>query len=159
MTTILIDSKVGFIAADRRHTDNEYTTILSGAVKIKTARIGGHTHYMASSGHESTGAIMEDWYAHGEWDADPMDIDEGFESTTLVLTHDGRILEIDRYLRPQEIPHRFAATGSGGLIARSVLEAGCGVLKAMRTAIKLDNGSGYPFDVFYLSGEHEVYER
>ena len=160
MTTIVVDRKVGFIAADRRFTSNDCDVIMDDGDKIRKVKVYGHTHYLASCGYESTSLIAEDWYENGDPNErpDPIDTDEDTAFTTVILTHDSRILLLDRYLRPYEIHHRFYAVGSGGPFAWAVLEAGCGIEKAMRTAIKMDGGSGAPFEVAYLSGEHEVYE-
>ena len=56
----------------------------------------------------------------------------------------------DKFMRPYEIHSRWYATGTGGPFAWAVLMAGCGIEKAMETALKMDPNSGFGFDLEYL---------
>lgn len=158
MTTIVVDSKVGVMAADRRQVSNNGDTIMAGECKIKELELEDGIHLVACSGHESPAAIFLDWYENGDWDETPdivdLDQEEGFEA--VILAPDGTLSFADRFMNPIEIPDRIYATGTGGPYAWAVLKAGCGIEKAIKTAISLDPYSGDGYDIVYL---HEVNEE
>ena len=143
------------MAADRRATSNDLEHRLTVPKKIESIEIGGDQYLVGIAGHEGPGSIFLDWFENGEWDEplEPMlgiDREEEFEAA--ILGPEG--LEIvDKFMRPYKIYDRWYAIGSGGAYALAVLEAGCGIEKAMETACRLDSGSGGGFDIAYLSGE------
>ena len=148
MTTIVVDSSMGFIAADRMATSND-CEVACEYPKIKRMKDVG---LVASSGSEGPAQIVEDWIEFGDWDEplDEMDVgDDDF--TVVILTEDCEIKIVDRFCRPYDVFSRWYATGTGGPFAWAVLEAGCGIKKAMTTAIKMDPNSGFGYDIEYLS--------
>ena len=137
------------MAADRMATTNDGDVIVE-CPKIKRMKNVG---LVASSGHEGPATIVEEWVEWGDWNApiDPVEIDDQSDFTTVVLTEDYEILVIDKFCRPYHISHRWYGTGSGSVFAWAILEAGCGIEKAMNTAIKMDPNSGFGYDIEYLN--------
>ena len=157
MTTIIVDSRVGVMGADRRQVSNDSDIVMQGACKINKIELDDGIHLVACSGHESPAAIFLEWYEWGD-DDKPLDAlelnedeDEGFEG--VVLTPQADILIADRFMVPYKIPDRFYGSGTGGPYAWSVLKAGCGIEKALKTAISLDPFSGEGYDIVSL---HDV---
>ena len=159
MTTIVVDSRVGFMAADRRSTANGTEAVMDNTNKIKQVDLSDGIHLVGFSGNEAPAAIFLNWYEDGdEYECpDPIDLDDeadyGFEA--VILTPDGTILVADRFMVPYEVENRFYCSGSGGAYAWGVLQAGCGIEKAMEAAMALDANSGGGYDIVYLS---EIYE-
>ena len=155
MTTIVIDSHVGFMAADRRTIANGTEAIIDNTNKIQQVELSDGIHLVGFSGNEGPAAIFLDWYEYGdEYECpDPIDLDDrddyGFEA--VILTPNGTILIADRFMQPYKSEGRFYCTGTGGSFAWGVLQAGCGIDKAMGAAIALDPNSGGGYDVVYLS--------
>ena len=155
MTTIVVDSHVGFMAADKRSTANGTEAVMDDTDKIKQVDLSDGIHLVGFSGNEGPASIFLDWYEYGdEYEApDPIDLDDeadyGFEA--VILTPDGTILVADRFMNPYEVTNRFYCSGTGGAFAWGVLQAGCGIEKAMEAAIALDANSGGGYDVVYLS--------
>lgn len=118
--------------------------------KIRQIEFDDEIHLVACAGHEGPSMLFEEWYEFGDWDADPIEISEGEEFTAVILTPGG-LFVADRFLRPYKIESRFYAAGTGGPFAWAVLAAGCGVAKAMETAIALDPNSDFGYDVEYLA--------
>lgn len=149
MTTIVVDSEMGYMAADCMATSNDCEVAIE-CPKIKRMKNVG---LVASSGHEGPSQMVEEWLEYGDWDnpLDPIDISDDADFTTVVLTEDYEIMIVDRFCRPYIVNHRWYATGTGGVFAWPILEAGCGIEKAMNTAIRLDNNSGFGYDLEYLN--------
>ena len=152
MTTIAVDSHVGVMAADRRQVSNDVEVIME-CNKISKIDLEDGIHLVGCSGHESPAAIFLDWYEYGdEYETpDPIDLDieeEDFEA--VILAPDGTILVADRFMSPYEIKNRFYCSGTGGPFAWAVLKAGCGIKKAIETAISMDPYSGGGYDIIYL---------
>ena len=151
MTTILVDSEVGFMAADRMVTDNECGVAIPCETKIY--RVGGYL--AAFSGMEGSAEYFMDWLKTGDWDDPPepiYDIHPEDEFGAILLGEDG-IWVADKFCRPTPINYRYYASGSGGQFAWAVLEAGCGVETAMEVAIKMDPNSGVGDEVVYFVDE------
>ena len=155
MTTVVVDSHVGFKAADRRSTANGTDVVMDNTDKIKQVDLSDGIHLIGFSGNEGPAQIFLNWYEFGdEYEClDPVELDDeadyGFEA--VILTPDGTILVADRFMNPYEVENRFYCTGTGGAFAWGVLQAGCGIDKAMEAAIALDANSGGGYDVVYLS--------
>ena len=149
MTTIVVDREMGYMAADRMATTNDCEVAI---VCPKIRRIDG-VGLVASSGSEGPALLVEDWLENGEWDEplDPIEVDEDNDFTTIFLTDESEIFVVDKFCRPYAVETRWYATGSGGIIALSILEAGCGIEKAMETAQRLDPNSGLGYDVVHLT--------
>ncbi len=148
MTTIVVDSEMGYIAADRMATSND-GEVACEYPKIRKCGAG----IIACAGHEGPATIFEEWFEFGEWHEPllPMEgLDIGDDFTAVMLTPDSEIWLADKFMRPYEWHTRWYAAGTGGVIAWAILEAGCGIEKAMKTAIKMDPSSGFGFDVEYL---------
>jgi len=159
MTTIFVDQKMGYMAADRMATANDGEIAMECVTKIEQIEIGGDLYLVGLSGLESSGQIFLDWFEDGEWDdpPGPVEVEEGDEFSVVVLSPNG-IEVADRYCRLTPIKHRWYAIGSGGIFAWAILEAGCGRQKAMETAIKMDPNSGFGYDIIFLDGTHEEVE-
>ncbi len=153
MTTIVVDSHVGFMAADRRQVSNCVEAVMECG-KIKQIELENGIHLVGCSGHEGPAEIFLDWYEFGDSGEclDPVDLDldeEDFEA--VILTPVGDILVVDRFMNPYKIEGRFYCSGSGAPFAWGVLQAGCGIEKAMGAALALDAHSGGGYDIVYLS--------
>ena len=116
MTTIIVDSRVGVMGADRRQVSNDSDIVMQGACKINKIELDDGIHLVACSGHESPAAIFLEWYEWGD-DDKPLDAlelnedeDEGFEG--VVLTPQADILIADRFMVPYKIPDRFYGSGT-----------------------------------------------
>lgn len=160
MTTIAVDSNVGVMAADRRQVSNVGDIIMEGECKIKQVELSDGVHLVACSGHESPAAIFLDYYEHGDEYETPdileLDDDKEEDFEAVILTPKGDILIADRFMVPWSIPDRFYCSGSGGPYAWAVLKAGCGMEKAMVTAISLDPFSGDGWDVIDLHDVNDI---
>ena len=153
MTTIVADQEMGYLAADRKavSNDGEVNTLYP---KIRQIEIDGEIHLVAYSGNEGPAQIFEEWYEFGDWD-EPLDsmesLDEEEDFTAVILQPDGTLMLADKFMRPYLIHERWYAAGTGGVFAWAVLKAGCGIARAMETAIEMDPNSGLGYDVVYLS--------
>jgi len=158
MTTIAVD--IGVMAADRRQVSNVGDTIMEGECKIKQIELSDGIHLVACSGHESPAQFFLDWYRDGEECETPDildlddDKDEDFEA--VILTPKGQILLADRFMIPYTIPDRIYCSGTGGPYAWAVLKAGCGIEKAIKTAISLDPFSGDGYDLVYVEDVNKL---
>ncbi len=150
MTTIVVDAEMAYMAADRMATSND-GDVCCEYPKIRRCEKG----LIASAGNEGPATIFEDWFENGEWDEplEPMEQLEEYDSFTAVMLIDDQIWVADKFMRPYPIHSRWYAAGTGGPFAWAVLMAGCGIEKAMKTAIKMDPNSGFGHDIEYL---HEI---
>ena len=153
MTTIVVDGKMGYIAADRMATSND-CEVACEYPKIRVLQKPDGVHFLATAGYEGSGQIFEEWYEYEfEEGADyemlePLeDMEEEDKFTTVILNADGEIWLADHFYRPYQVHSRWYCAGSGGPFAWAVLEAGCGIDKAMKTAIKMDPSSGFGYDI------------
>jgi hypothetical protein len=157
MTTIVVDQEMGYMAADRMITSNDGEYAIPCDTKIYAVEIGGDQYLVGLAGLESPGQIFLDWFTDGDWD-EPLEPMEGMEETdaftAIVLGPEG-IQVADKFMRLTPIDYRWYAAGTGGPIAWAVLEAGCGIVKAMETAVRLDPSSGFGFDVYRLGEQRE----
>jgi len=148
MTTIVVDREMGYMAADRMTTSND------GGVAAEGPKIVRFDHgLIAYAGHEGSGQLFQDWYIDGNWD-EPLDTMENTEFeddfTAVILTNDYDVWLADKFMCPWIWHSRWYGAGSGGALAWAVLKAGCGIEKAMETAIDMDPNSGYGYDIEYL---------
>jgi len=148
MTTIVVDREMGYIAADRMATSND-GEVACEFPKIRRCGAG----LIACAGHESTGSMFEDWFEYGEWN-EPLESLPGLEDeddfTAVMLTPECEIWIADKFMTPYQVHPRWYAAGTGGPFAWAVLMAGCGIDKAMNTAIKMDPSSGFGYDIEYI---------
>lgn len=151
MTTIVVDASQGLMAADRMVTSNDGDFAISCDTKIEEVEIGGDRYLVGLAGLEGPGLIFLEWFSEGDWEQppEPTSVDEGEDFSVLVMGPDG-IHVADRFNRLVPVHHRFYGIGSGGTIAWAVLEAGCGIRKAMETAIKMDPNSGFGYQVRFV---------
>ncbi len=159
MTTIVADQKMGYMAGDKMVTSNDGEMAMTCPTKIEEVTIGGDLYLVGISGHEGPGYLFLDWFESGDWDEplDAMDLEEEHDFSVLILSkHEGLQL-VDRFMRPYPLHNRWYAIGTGGVVAWPILEAGCGIQKAMETACRLDPSSGFGFDVKFLDGTYEEY--
>ena len=159
MTTIVVDSKMGYMAADRMATSND-GEIACEYEKIRVIELDNGVHFLASSGHEASAQIFEEWYEYGvegEDYCEPLeDMEDVDKFTTVILKPSGEIWIADHFYRPYRVYSRWYCTGTGGPFAWAVLEAGCGIEKAMTTAIKMDPNSGFGYDIEWLEEYNEL---
>lgn len=161
MTTIVVDSAMGFMAADLMVTTNDGEIAIACETKIEEVNIGGDIYLVGLAGLEGPGLYFLEWFAEGDWDEPPepiYDIDPEDDFTVLVLGPQG-IQVADKFCRLSPVHHRWYATGSGGAHAWAVLEAGCGIDKAMRTAIKMDPNSGFGYQIRHRESENREHDR
>jgi len=158
MTTIVADQVMGYMAADFQITSNEGEYKIPCDTKIFEVEIGGDQYLVGLAGLESPGQIFLDWLTDGDWDEppEPILLDEEDAFSAIVLGPNG-IEVADKFMRLTPIQHRWYAAGTGGPIAWAVLEAGCGIAKAMETATRLDPSSGFGFEVKFRNGDHDEY--
>lgn len=162
MTTIVVDAKMGLMAADRMVTANDGEVAISCETKIERVDIGGDQYLVGMAGMEGPAEHFMEWFREGDWDEPPSpweNLDEEYDFTVVVLGPDG-IEVADKFMRLTPIQHRWYAAGSGGVYAWAVLEAGCGIDKAMQTAIKMDPNSGFGYQIRHRDAdEAEEHDR
>lgn len=159
MTTIVADKAVGFMAADRMITSNDGEFSMQCETKIQRLKVGGDRYLIGLAGLEGPCAIFMDWFENGDWDEPPepmSELDEDDEFTVLLLSIRYGIQVVDKFMRMEPVDNRYYGTGTGGPAAWAILEAGCGVQKALETAIRLDPYSGFGYEVKYLDGTDEL---
>lgn len=160
MTTVIADQAMGYMAADFQITSNDGEFAIPCETKIYEVDIGGDEYLVGLAGLESPGQVFLEWFIDGDWE-EPLptmeSMDENDEFTGIILGPEG-IQVVDKFMRLIDIQHRWYAAGTGGPIAWAILEAGCGIQKAMETAVRLDPSSGFGFEVKYLDGTHDVFK-
>lgn len=157
MTTIVVDKAMGLMAADRMVTTNDGEVAIACDTKIEEVTIGGDQYLVGVAGMEGPAEHFLDWFRDGDWDEPPSaweSLDDSESFTVVVLGPEG-IQIADKYMRLTPIHHRWYAVGSGGPYAWAVLEAGCGIDKAMATAIKMDPNSGFGYQVRHLEATEQ----
>jgi len=160
MTTIVVDQRMGYMAADFQITTNDGEFAIPCETKIFEVDIGGDEYLVGLAGLESPGQIFLEWFEDGDWDEplpamETIDSDDDFSA---VILGPGGIQLADKFMRLTPIQYRWYAAGTGGPTAWAILEAGCGIVKAMETAVRLDPSSGFGFEVKFLDGTHEVHK-
>lgn len=161
MTTVVVDQVMGIMAADRQVTTNDGEIQIGCDTKIERIDIGGDQYLVGMAGMEGPAEHFLEWFREGDWDSPPtawesLGDDEAF--TVVILGPEG-IQVADKFMRLTPIDHRWYAIGSGGPLAWAILEAGCGIDKAMTTAIRMDPNSGFGYQVRHLLDEHQEYDR
>jgi hypothetical protein len=151
---------MGYMAADFQITSNDGEYAIPCDTKIYEVSIGGDLYLVGLAGLESPGQVFLEWFVDGDWDEplptmESIDADDDF--TGIVLGPEG-IQIVDKFMRLTNIQHRWYSAGTGGPIAWAILEAGCGIQKAMETAVRLDPSSGFGYEVKFLDGTHESYK-
>lgn len=159
MTTIVVDKAMGLMAGDRMVTTNDGEVAIACDTKIEEVEIGGDLYLVGFAGMEGPAEHFMEWFREGDWDEPPeaweqLADDEAF--TAVVLGPEG-IHIADKFMRLTPIHHRWYAIGSGGPYAWAILEAGCGIDKAMETALRMDPNSGFGYQVRHL--EHKTHDR
>jgi ATP-dependent protease HslVU (ClpYQ) peptidase subunit len=159
VTTIVADFERQYMAADRRVTLNDGEVLGTVPTKILKVELGGDKYLVGLAGLEGPGTMFMEWFEHGDWDEPPdpiYDIEEDDDFSVLILAEDGMWV-VDKFMRMLRLHDRWYAVGTGGVAAWAVLKAGCGIQKAMETAIAMDSGSGNGYDVVFLDGTEEIY--
>jgi ATP-dependent protease HslVU (ClpYQ) peptidase subunit len=149
MTTLVVDKEMGLMAADRMVTTNDGDIAISCETKIERVDIGGDHYLVGMAGMEGPAEHFLEWFREGDWDELPSAWEglEDHEAFSVVVLGPGGIQVADKFMRLTPIHHRWYAIGSGGPFAWAVLEAGCGIDKAMQTALKMDPNSGFGYQV------------
>lgn len=152
---------MGFMAADRMVTTNDGEMAIACDTKIEVVDIGGDRYLVGMAGMEGPAAHFLEWFKEGDWD-DPPDAWETLHDedafTVVVLGPEG-IQIADKFMRLTPIHHRWYAVGSGGPYAWAILEAGVGIDKAMRTALRLDPNSGFGYQIRHVLEAHQEWDR
>ena len=156
MTTIVCNSEEGYMAADRMATSND-CDVATEYPKIRVVQKSDGVHLLATSGHEASGQIFEEWYEL-EYDEgeeykmlEPLeDMEEIDKFTTVILKPNREIWIADHFYRPYRVHSPVYCTGTGGPFAWAVIRAGCTIEKAMSVAIDMDPNSGFGYDIEYL---------
>jgi len=160
MTTIVADQKMGYMAADFMVTSNDGEFAIACESKIYEANIGGDQYLVGLAGLEGPGLIFLDWFLNGDWAEPPeplIGLEDVDDFSAILLGPEG-IEIVGKFMRLEPVQNRWYGVGSGSSSAWAILEAGCGVNKAMETAIRLDPSSGFGYEVKFLDGTHEVYK-
>jgi hypothetical protein len=151
---------MGHMAADRRVTSNDGEVIMTCPSKIELVDIGGDSYLVGLAGLEGPGHIFLDWFRHGDWDEPPEPLEslgEEDDFSVLILANHGMWV-VDKFMRMDQVFSRWYGIGTGGVAAWAVLQAGCGIAKAMYTAISMDANSGGGFNVMRLDGSFEEFK-
>lgn len=159
MTTIVVDAEMGFMAADLMVTSNDGEVAMSCKTKIEEINIGGDRYLVGAAGMEGPAEHFLEWFRDGDWDDPPTpweSLDDGDSFSIIILGEDG-IQVVDKFMRPTPVHNRWYAAGSGGPFAWAVLQAGCGIDKAMEVAIMMDPNSGFGYQVKHL--KHSDHDR
>ena len=158
MTTIVVDQAMGYMAADKMITSNDGEFTIACDTKIFQFDIGGDQYLVGLAGLESSGQYFLNWFENGDWDEPPepiYDIYQEDDFSAIILGPCG-VHIADKFCLLTPIQARWYAVGSGGPIAWAILEAGCGIHKAMDTATRLDPYSGFGYEVIFLDGTEET---
>jgi hypothetical protein len=161
MTTIVVDRDMGYMAADLMVTSNDGEVALSCDTKIESIDIGGDHYLVGAAGMEGPAEHYLEWFRDGDWDEPPEpweNLDESYGFSIVILGPEG-IQVVDQFMRATPIHNRWYAVGSGGPYAWAVLVAGCGIDKAMDTAISMDPNSGFGYQVRYRDPEQREHDR
>jgi ATP-dependent protease HslVU (ClpYQ) peptidase subunit len=159
MTTIVVDRDMGLMAADRMVTSNDGDVAISCSTKIEHIDIGGDIYLVGMAGMEGPAEHFLEWFRNGDWDEPPSPWDNLEDDYTIVILGPNGIQVADKYMRLYPIEHRWYGIGSGGGYAWAVLEAGCGVDKAMQTAIKMDPNSGFGYQIRHRDPDETDHDR
>lgn len=149
MTTLVVDGERDIMAADRMVTTNDGEVAIACDTKIEEVDIGGDLYLVGMAGMEGPAEHFLEWFRDGDWDEPPSaweGLSEDDDFSVVVLGPDG-IFVADKFMRLAPIHHRWYAIGTGGPYAWAILEAGCGIDKAMATAIRMDPNSGFGYQV------------
>jgi hypothetical protein len=161
MTTIVVDRDMGYMAADLMVTANDGDIAISCDTKIEVLNIGGDHYLVGAAGMEGPAEHFLEWFREGDWDDPPSpweSLDDAEAFSIVILGPEG-IQVVDKFMRMTPIHNRWYAVGSGGGFAWAVLVAGCGIDKAMDTAIKMDPNSGFGYQVRHLDPDQREYDR
>jgi ATP-dependent protease HslVU (ClpYQ) peptidase subunit len=156
MTTIVVDKREGIMVSDNQNTIANVPTPCRKILRVKKGPNKGTL--VGHIGAPGPCFIFMEWYAtHTEHDfSEVMDdnqilhIEEEDDFWCLLLTPDNKILIVDRFFTPEEIPVPYHALGSGGNIALGAMDAGATAQEAVEIACKRDTYSskmGRPLQV------------
>lgn len=154
----IIAYRDGVMAADSRVTvDSEAGgTRLFRCEKLfrKTIKIGRRKKVpviIGTAGESAPGLIFVDWY--GSDKPPPSQLIEGeADFTCLILRPDG-LYEADKWCRPERIPHKFYAIGSGAKAALGAMYKGASAIEAVEITCKIDPLCSLPLVSMRLKDE------
>ena len=109
------------------------------------------------AGMEGPAEHFLEWFRSGDWDEPPpaMESLDGDDDFSIVILGPEGIQIADKFMRLLPVHHRWYAIGTGGPYAWAILEAGCGIDKAMSTAIRMDPNSGFGYQVRFRSAKEQ----
>lgn len=145
MTTIVIDRRRKIMVSDNQNTLDGIPTPCRKIFRMESGPNKGTL--VGTVGAPGPCLIFMHWYKHhAEHDfAEVMDdnailgIDLPEDDFWIVLlTPDNKIMIVDRFFCPEEVPTQYHAVGSGGNIALGALDHGATAEEAIRTACRRD---------------------
>ena len=161
MTTIVVDLRIGVIAADTQNTDRANTAYRCS--KIERLSDG---RYFVGSGHLLTIGKARRWAEAGFAEDKRPDFSElfgesasGYGFSCAVIGPDMRATLIDDEMEPQPIRDAYFALGSGGCYAIGAMDAGATPEEAVAVACKRDLYTSLPIDVEHMSFERAPARR
>lgn len=145
MTTIVVDRAVGVMVSDNQNTLAGVPTACRKIFRIDSGPNKGTL--VGTAGAPGPCFIFMNWYRHHEEhnfsevmdDNQILGIDLNEEDFwCILLTTDNKIMIVDRFFCPEEIPAPYHAVGSGGSIALGAMDAGATALQAVEIACRRD---------------------
>jgi len=146
MTTIVIDRREGKMVSDNQNT---LANVPTPCRKIFRMTHGPNKGTLVGTvGAPGPCFIFMQWYryheAHDQAFEERMDdnailgLDPEDDFWVVLLTPDNKIMIVDRFFCPEEIPTQYHAIGSGGSIALGALDANATPEEALRIACRRD---------------------
>lgn len=146
MTTIVIDKRRRVMVSDNQNTLGGIPTPCRKIFRMTEGPNKGTL--VGTVGAPGPCFIFMHWYKHhSEHDfSDVMDdnailgvdIEDGEDFWIVLLTPENKIMIVDRFFCPEEVPELYYAVGSGGNIALGALDAGCTAEEAVEIACRRD---------------------
>jgi len=146
MTTIVVDRRRRIMVSDNQNTLGGIPTPCRKIFRIDEGPNKGTL--VGTTGAPGPCFIFMNWYKHhSEHDfTEVMDdnailgigYDDGEDFWCVLLTPDNKIMIVDRFFCPEEIPVQYYAVGSGGNIALGAMDAGATAEEAVKIACRRD---------------------
>lgn len=120
------------MASDSRASGGDATTTIPKIFRIRGGLLG-------IAGTVADCMAFVSWFRRG---CDPENVPDMSEVSALYLDKNGKIVHFDHSPYSYEIKADFAVLGSGGMAAAAALHMGADLRLAIRTAAKVDTGTG-----------------
>ncbi len=145
MTTIVVDRRKRVMVSDNQNTIGNVRTPCR---KIFRVTEGPNTGTLVGTvGAPGPCFVFMNWYKHHDQhnfeevmdDNQILGIEDDSEDFWCVLlTPDNKIMIVDRFFCPEEVPCMYYAVGSGGNIALGAMDHGATAIEAVETACQRD---------------------